>query len=135
MTQIPMGGLPSDPAGRRIDEAQKLLRHLNFDDERCNERSALVLLALLALSPTQAWGTVERPCLRTVEIMVEAGASVGVAQGSGHCVLGEFLVGTGLHPNPYQEPLLTPQPAPQPPPDPTNPQLSPHHPLSLRCWV
>src|ERR1035437_475759 len=39
----------------RIEEAQSLLQSLNFDGERCNERSALVLLALLDLPPDRPW--------------------------------------------------------------------------------
>lgn len=58
-----------DPIVQRVSEAQELLRLLNFDQERCNERSALVLLALLNLAPDQPWSMVERPLLRTVEIM------------------------------------------------------------------
>jgi hypothetical protein len=69
MTQTPLEGIPSSPAVQRIIEAQELLRLLNFDAERCNERSALVLLALLDLRPEHPWSTVERPRLRTVEIM------------------------------------------------------------------
>jgi hypothetical protein len=68
MTQTPLDGL-SDPIAQRTGEARELLRLLNFDKERCNERSALVLLALLRLAPDQPWSTAERPLLRTVEIM------------------------------------------------------------------
>ncbi|WP_283137610.1 BsuBI/PstI family type II restriction endonuclease [Rhizohabitans arisaemae] len=53
----------------KIMEAQGILRLLGFDDERCNERSALVLLALLRLPPSASWPSAERPMLRTVEIM------------------------------------------------------------------
>ncbi len=40
---------------QRIEEAQSALRSLNFDAERYNERSALVLLALLDLPPDRPW--------------------------------------------------------------------------------
>lgn len=54
---------------QRLDEARQALRDLNFDPERSNERSALVLLALLELTPTDDWSDAGAPMLRTVEIM------------------------------------------------------------------
>jgi hypothetical protein len=54
---------------RRIAEAQRALSLLNFDRERTNERSALVLLALLALRPSSPWSKADNPRLRTVELM------------------------------------------------------------------
>ncbi len=54
---------------QRIDEARRALRDLGFDSERSNERSALVLLALLDLSPNADWRQASAPMLRTVEIM------------------------------------------------------------------
>ncbi len=54
---------------QRIDEARRALRDLGFDPERSNERSALVLLALLDLSPNADWRQASAPMLRTVEIM------------------------------------------------------------------
>lgn len=53
----------------RIGEAQDVLRLLNFDRQRYNERSALVLLALLDLPPDRPWSEAATPILRTVEIM------------------------------------------------------------------
>jgi hypothetical protein len=53
----------------RLEEAQRVLRDLNFDAERGNERSALVLLALLELTPERSWSEAGEPRLRTVEIM------------------------------------------------------------------
>jgi type II restriction enzyme len=53
----------------RIVEAQTVLGLLNFDRERCNERSALILLALLDLPPDRPWSEAATPMLRTVEIM------------------------------------------------------------------
>lgn len=43
-----------DARSERVAAAQDLLRQLNFDAERCNERSALVLLALLDLTPSSS---------------------------------------------------------------------------------
>jgi hypothetical protein len=53
----------------RIEEARRALAMLNFDRERTNERSALVLLALLELRRHDMWDEVKAPMLRTVEIM------------------------------------------------------------------
>ncbi|OLR95299.1 restriction endonuclease [Actinokineospora bangkokensis] len=52
-----------------VGEARHLLSTLNFDSERSNERSALVLLALANLNPSQHWRDASNPQLRTVEIM------------------------------------------------------------------
>ncbi|WP_079260564.1 BsuBI/PstI family type II restriction endonuclease [Streptomyces malaysiensis] len=57
------------PEIKKVSESRQLLRLLNFDDERCNERSALVLLALLNLGKNAEWRNSERPMLRTVQIM------------------------------------------------------------------
>lgn len=54
---------------RRVAEAQHALTLLNFDRERTNERSALVLLALLGLRPSTPWAKARSPRLRTVELM------------------------------------------------------------------
>ncbi len=56
-------------AERRIAEAQQALTLLRFDREQTNERSALVLLALLELLPDSPWSAVRNPSLRTVELM------------------------------------------------------------------
>ncbi len=53
----------------RVEEAREALRELGFDAERCNERSALVLLALLGLTPTAPWPTAADGRWRTVEMM------------------------------------------------------------------
>jgi hypothetical protein len=53
----------------RTVEAQDVLQQLGFDAERANERSALVLLALLDLPPDRPWSDATNPMLRTVEIM------------------------------------------------------------------
>ena len=41
----------TDAVAHRIAEARQLLQALGFDQEQTNERSALVLLALLLVSP------------------------------------------------------------------------------------
>lgn len=48
---------------------QWLLRNMGFDRERYNERSALVLLALLGVKPGELWTAAEARALRTVDIM------------------------------------------------------------------
>jgi type II restriction enzyme len=58
-----------DDVADTVARAGELLRLLDFDDERSNERSALVLLALLGLRPGSPWSTARNPRLRTVEIM------------------------------------------------------------------
>jgi adenine-specific DNA-methyltransferase len=61
--------VPEDRIAVPIREAREFLRALRFDAERSNERSALVLRALLDLRPDQPWAAAENPMLRTVEIM------------------------------------------------------------------
>jgi hypothetical protein len=46
-------------------QAQHILRDFGFDQERTNERSALVLLALLAVHPGKLWADAEAPMLGT----------------------------------------------------------------------
>lgn len=53
----------------RIAEAQRILEDFGFDRERTNERSAAVLLALLALKPDTKWAEAECPLLGTRAIM------------------------------------------------------------------
>ena len=50
-------------------EAQSLLTTLGFDRERTNERSALVLLALLGIAPDTDWAAAANPLLGTRAIM------------------------------------------------------------------
>ncbi|WP_198156275.1 BsuBI/PstI family type II restriction endonuclease [Thermobifida cellulosilytica] len=61
--------IPGEPREAKIAEARTILSLLGFDSERSNERSALVLLALLELGPDAEWHEAERPMLRTVQIM------------------------------------------------------------------
>jgi type II restriction enzyme len=56
-------------ANDRVLEARQLLQALGFDDERANERSALVLLALLGLGPDTLWSEASSPMLGTRAIM------------------------------------------------------------------
>jgi len=58
-----------EPLARQVTAARWVLRQLNFDAERSNERSALVLLALLGLTPDGLWTEARNPLMRTVEIM------------------------------------------------------------------
>lgn len=51
------------------ESASEFLRALGFDQERQNDRSALVLLALLQLAPGDDWSDASNPLMRTVEIM------------------------------------------------------------------
>lgn len=54
---------------KRIAEARDALNLLGFDRERCNERSALVLLALLRLKPETPWEEATDPAIGTRAIM------------------------------------------------------------------
>lgn len=58
-----------DPVRHRISQASKLLKLLGQDDQRSNERSALTLLALLALRAEDPWSAASSPLLKTYEIM------------------------------------------------------------------
>ncbi len=60
---------PVPPDVMRMFDAQGVLRALNFDAERSNDRSALVLLALLDLPPDKPWDDASSPRLRIHEIM------------------------------------------------------------------
>lgn len=53
----------------KIDEAVEVLAALGLPRSQQNERSALTLLALTKLGPNASWTEVERPLLRTVDIM------------------------------------------------------------------
>lgn len=59
----------SDSAYERIEDARIILETLGMDAERSNERSALVLLALLRLTPAEAWAEAANPMLGTRAIM------------------------------------------------------------------
>lgn len=53
----------------RVEEASEILRALRFDAGRSNERSALVLLALLDLRPRSSWTNASASLMRIVDIM------------------------------------------------------------------
>lgn len=59
----------TESARERIEHARIVLEALGMDAERSNERSALVLLALLQLSPTTTWSECTNPMLGTRAIM------------------------------------------------------------------
>ncbi len=59
----------AEPIFRQITVARSALQLLNFDTERANERSALVLLALLRLTPGSRWSEASNFTIRTVEII------------------------------------------------------------------
>jgi len=52
-----------------IEQAAEILKSLGLPSSQQNERSALTLLALAKLGPNAKWKAVERPLLRTVDIM------------------------------------------------------------------
>lgn len=53
----------------RVEDARIVLETLGMDAERSNERSALVLLALLRLAPTDSWSESANPMMGTRAIM------------------------------------------------------------------
>lgn len=59
----------TDEQAARISEARAILHELNFDAERSNVRSALVLLALATVRPGTPWATAANPMLGTRAIM------------------------------------------------------------------
>src|SRR3712207_3304703 len=59
----------SGDGSERVVEAQALLAALNFDAERANVRSALVLLALADLPPDRLWEHATNPLMGTTAIM------------------------------------------------------------------
>lgn len=61
--------LPPNSPEQQIEIARNVLRALRFDSERSNERSALVLLALLGLTPGMSWAQATNEPLRIVQIM------------------------------------------------------------------
>ena len=69
MSEDALFPVDTDPVTRQVSAARLVLRQMNFDAERSNERSALVLLALLGLTPDSQWAEARNPLMRTVEIM------------------------------------------------------------------
>ncbi|MBI2438011.1 MAG: restriction endonuclease [Lentisphaerae bacterium] len=56
-------------AAKRSDEALAMLASLNVPREQQNERSALVLLALLGMTPRRSWAAATDPMLGITEMM------------------------------------------------------------------
>ncbi len=56
-------------AARRLDEAHALLASLNVPKEQQNDRSALVLLALLGMTVRRSWSDASDPMLGITEMM------------------------------------------------------------------
>ena len=61
--------LEPNHAQDRIEEALSVLRELGLPREQHNERSALTLLAVLDLSPTDSWETAAAPLIGVTPIM------------------------------------------------------------------
>ncbi len=59
----------TDAAYERVEDARMVLETLGMDAERSNERSALVLLALLQLKPFESWAEAANPMVGTRAIM------------------------------------------------------------------
>lgn len=59
----------TDAAYEQVEVARIILETLGMDAERSNERSALVLLALLRLTPAESWTDAANPMLGTRAIM------------------------------------------------------------------
>ncbi|WP_128774167.1 BsuBI/PstI family type II restriction endonuclease [Actinomyces oricola] len=59
----------NEAAYERVEDARMVLAALGMDGERSNERSALVLLALLSLSVSKSWAEAANPMLGTRAIM------------------------------------------------------------------
>ncbi|MGL5824821.1 MAG: BsuBI/PstI family type II restriction endonuclease [Nocardioides sp.] len=59
----------NDDASEQVQDARAILDTLGMDAERSNERSALVFLALLALSPVDPWADAANPMLGTRAVM------------------------------------------------------------------
>lgn len=54
---------------QRVSEAREVLRELDFPRAQSNERSALVLLALLGLTPERPWAEASNPMMGITEMM------------------------------------------------------------------
>lgn len=60
-----------------VNEAKQVLTQLGFDRGRTNERSAMILLALLRLTPGKPWVQATNPRLGTSEILDWVNANYG----------------------------------------------------------
>lgn len=59
----------NDEAHEQVENARIVLESLGFDAERSNERSALVLLAMLQMRPSDSWSDASAPMIGTRAIM------------------------------------------------------------------
>ncbi len=59
----------TDHVQARIDEGLAILRDLGMPREQLNERSALTLLAIVGVAPTDAWATASAPLMGVTPIM------------------------------------------------------------------
>ncbi|HEU4323917.1 MAG TPA: BsuBI/PstI family type II restriction endonuclease [Roseiflexaceae bacterium] len=59
----------SEPAQQRINEALDILRSIGIPRQQQNERSALTLLALLALTPSLPWSAADDPLMGITPMM------------------------------------------------------------------
>jgi len=68
---LPNGWEGANPVAlnKKIEESRQILKELGFPSEQTNERSALVLLALLGLKPDTPWSQASSPLLGITEIM------------------------------------------------------------------
>jgi hypothetical protein len=64
-----MGKRTSGATARRIREATEVLRELGFPRQQLNERSALTLLSLLDLKPTESWADARAPLMGITPMM------------------------------------------------------------------
>jgi type II restriction enzyme len=69
----------NEQAAEQVDKARFVLESLGFDAERSNERSAMVLLALLNLHAEAQWSAAQTPMLGTRAIMDWIRDEFGVA--------------------------------------------------------
>lgn len=58
-----------DEAAEKVEDARIILEVLGMDQERSNERSALVLLGLIGVGPLDSWSEAANPMLGTRAIM------------------------------------------------------------------
>lgn len=62
----------------RVREAVEVLRQLGFDQGRLNDRSGMILLALLQLTPDKPWSKATNPMLGTSAILDWVNAEYGM---------------------------------------------------------
>jgi hypothetical protein len=62
-------GREGEAGHRHVTDARSALAAVGMPAEQCNERSALVLLALLDLGPEKAWADAAAPLIGITPIM------------------------------------------------------------------